>query len=393
LRARIVFVTPWLHDGGIERNLEVKAPWLAARGYRVFVAAWQLSPVLGGAPNPVFETLREAGIPVVDLAVRGARHELLQAARRLASLCAEHQIDVIVGHEILGNAVSLLAKLLLFGRCRVVAEFHNAVLYPTPGFGRTMAALLRRLYRAADAFLAVSDAVGNDAAEFFRLPRRSIHVVYNPFRPEAIRELATQAPAIRLPSEPFIAACGRLVKAKAFDDLIRAVAVLRARRPVKLVIVGDGPERATLEACARAHGIADDVLMPGFLTNPFAVFARASVFVLSSRYGEAFSRVLVEAMACGVPVISSRCRWGPEEVLGAGRYGRLYDVGDVTQLAAALEDTLGDAQRARAMVAEATRRVAEFSEAHILPRLEAVYFTPPQHSRWWPERALRAASP
>jgi glycosyltransferase involved in cell wall biosynthesis len=396
VRNGIVFVTPWLHDGGIERNLEVKAPWLAARGYRVFAAAWQMSPTLAGVPNPVFETLRGAGIPVIDLAARGARHQLLNAARRLASVCAEHRIDVIVGHETLGNVVSLLAKLFLSGRCRVVAEFHNAVMYPSPGFGRTMAAVVRQLYGAADTFVAVSDAVGNDAAEFFRLPRGSIHRVYNPFRPEEIRALAARAPAISLPSEPVVAACGRLVKAKGFDDLIRAIAVLRGRRPVRLVIVGEGPERAALEACAREHGVGDDLLLPGFLANPFAIFARAAAFVLSSRYGEAFSRVLVEAMACGVPVIASRCRWGPEEVLGDGRYGRLYDVGDVSQLAAALDDTLGDPGRAQAMVAEASRRIEDFSESHILPRLESVYFGMPRRRRWWarfPPAALRAAAP
>jgi glycosyltransferase involved in cell wall biosynthesis len=378
----IILVTPWLHDGGIERNLEVKAPWLASRGYRVAVAAWQLSPTLSGATNPVFRTLHEAGIPVIDLFVPGARHELLASARRLAALCTERHIDVIVGHETLGNAVALLAKVLLRGRCRVVAEFHNAVIYPTPGFGRVMAACVRQLYRTADEFLAVSSALGEEVADFFRL-RRPVHTIYNPFRPEKIRVLAAQAPDLALPAEPFIAASGRLVKAKGFEDLIRALSAVRAHRRLKLVIIGEGPERAALEACAREHGVEDDVLMPGYLENPFAVFARAAAFVVSSRYGEAFSRVLVEAMACGVPVIASRCRWGPEEVLRGGRYGRLYDVGDVAQLAAALEETLADPRRSEAIVAEASRRVSEFSEEAILPRLEHVYFGQQPRRRWW----------
>jgi glycosyltransferase involved in cell wall biosynthesis len=378
----IILVTPWLHDGGIERNLEVKAPWLASHGYRVAVASWQLSPTLSGAPNPVFRTLHDAGIPVIDLSVHGARHELLGSARRLAALCTERKVDVIVGHETLGNAVALLAKVLLRGRCRVIAEFHNAVIYPTPGFGRVMAASIRQLYRTADEFLAVSDALGAEVAEFFRL-RRPVHTVYNPFQPATIRALAAQAPDITLPDGPFIVACGRLVKAKGFDDVISAVGALRPHRRLKLVIVGEGPERAALEARAREHGLADDIVLPGYLENPFAVFARASAFVLSSRYGEAFSRVLVEAMACGVPVISSRCRWGPEEVLGSGRYGRLYDVGDVAQLARTLEDTLSNPRGSAEMVADATRRVSEFSEEAILPRLQHVYFGQPPRRRWW----------
>ena len=388
----IIFVTPWLHDGGIERNLEIKAPGLASRGYRVSVAAWHMSPVLsGGVPNPVLDTLYGVGIPVIDLSARGARHQLLRSARQVAAVCTENQIGVIVGHETLGNAVAVLAKLLLRGRCRVIAEFHNAVIYPTPGFGRAMAACVRQLYRLADGFVAVSDAVGNDAAEFFHVPRASIQTVYNPFQPETLRSLAAQSAAIELPSEPFVAACGRLVKAKGFDDLIRAVALLRPRRRLRLVILGEGPERAALQACAREHGIADDVLLPGFLANPLAVFARASAFALSSRYGEAFSRVLVEAMACGVPVIASRCRWGPEEVLGGGRYGRLYNVGDVAGLAAALDDTLADPRRAQALVAEAYRRVSEFSADRILPRLEELYFAQAPRRRWRADAASLTA--
>jgi hypothetical protein len=124
----IVFVTPWLHDGGIERNLEIKAPWFAERGYRVAVATWDLWREISGAPNPVLETLRDADIPVIDLTVSARRHQLLHRAGRLAAVCAERGADLIVGHETLGNVAAVLAKLRRGGRCRVVAEFHNAMI-------------------------------------------------------------------------------------------------------------------------------------------------------------------------------------------------------------------------------------------------------------------------
>ena len=370
----IVFVTPWLHDGGIERNLEIKAPWFAERGYRVAVATWDLWTEISGAPNPVLETLRRAEIPVIDLAVPARRHQLLRRAGRLAAVCAERQTDLIVGHETLGNVASVLAKLRRGGRCRVVAEFHNAMIYPSPGFGPMMAACVRQLYRGVDGFLAVSDAVADEAAEFFHLRRQAIATVYNPFDAEAIQRQAARAPDIELPAEPFVVACGRLVKAKGFDDLIAAFSVVRRRRPLKLVILGEGPEGPALRECARAHGVEADVLLPGFVGNPFAIFSRSAAFVLSSRYGEAFSRVLVEAMACGVPVIASRCRWGPEEVLADGRYGRLYHVGNVDELTAALEDVVANPVASQAVVNAAQQRVREFSVDEILPKLEEVYF-------------------
>jgi glycosyltransferase involved in cell wall biosynthesis len=350
-----------------------------------------MSPVLSGAPNPVFDSLDRVGIPVIDLAVRGGRHELLQRARRLAAVCAAKRVDLIVGHETLGNAAALLANILLRGQCRVVAEFHNAMIYPSPGFGPVMAACVRQLYRTADGFVAVSDAVGDEAAEFFGLPRQAVETVYNPFQPETIRALAAQAPSIPLPDEPFVVACGRLVKAKGFDELIHAFSVVRRRRRLKLVILGEGPERLALQACARERGVEADVIFPGFVSNPFAVFARAAVFVLSSRYGEAFSRVLVEAMACGVPVIASRCRWGPEEVLGGGRYGRLYDVGNVEEAAAALHDALDPASGSQAMVAEGLKRASHFSEDAVLPQLEHAYFGRTAARRWWHRHRPRPA--
>jgi glycosyltransferase involved in cell wall biosynthesis len=386
----VIFVTPWLHDGGIERNLEIKAPWLARRGYRVAVAAWHMSPTLAGRPNPVFETLQQAGIPLIDLSVTGPRHRLLQRAHRLAAVCTDGGFELMVGHETLANAAALIAKLLLRGRCRVIGEFHNAMIYPTPGFGPLMAWSVRQLYRAADGFLAVSDAVGDEAAAFFGLGRDRIETVYNPFSPDTIGRLAAQAPDIPLPGTPFVVACGRLVKAKGFDDLIHAFSRVRRRHEVTLVILGDGPERSALEACARQYGVAADVRLPGFVRNPFAVFARATAFVLSSRFGEAFSRVLVEAMTCGVPVISSRCPWGPEEVLAGGRYGVLYDVGDVDQLTEALDQVLREPARSRAIVTEARRRVAEFSEDTVLPRLEQVYFGRPRRSEPSPAVAVAA---
>jgi glycosyltransferase involved in cell wall biosynthesis len=121
--------------------------------------------------------------------------------------------------------------------------------------------------------------------------------------------------------------------------LVRAFALVRAERPCTLVILGEGERRAAVVAEARRLGVADDVTLPGFVPNPYPHFRRAAAFVLSSRW-EGLPTALIEALALGVPVVSTDCDAGPREILGDGRYGALVPVGDARALAAAILSTL-----------------------------------------------------
>jgi len=132
-----------------------------------------------------------------------------------------------------------------------------------------------------------------------------------------------------------------LTKAKDFSTLIRSFALMRKERPARLMILGDGEERHELEELSRKLGIASDVDMPGFVDNPYKYMAHAAVFVLSSAW-EGFGNVLVEAMACGCPVISTDCPSGPAEILENGKYGILTPVGDAAALAEAMVAILND---------------------------------------------------
>lgn len=371
----ILLVSPWLRDGGIERELQVKGPWLAAAGHPVEVASWFVTERLAGAPNPVLETFRAHGIRVRRLSAHG-RLQHVQRAARLAVMAWRRGYPVVVGHELMGNLVALMAKVMLGGRLRVVAELHNSSdMYSESATSPRLLRLARRLYPHADSVRAVSENVRYDCAQFLGLDPDRISTIFNPFPLDHIRAQAVEATAPGLDElGSFIIGCGRFVRMKGFPDLIRGFARARRRapRPVKLVILGDGPDRAALLRCAEKEGIAGDVVMPGFVANPVQYFARARAFVLSSRFGESFSRVLVEAMTCGVPVISSRCG-GPEEVLGRGAYGLLYPVGDVDALADAILRLLEDQQMASLLAKRALGRVEEFSEERVLPQLRRCY--------------------
>jgi glycosyltransferase involved in cell wall biosynthesis len=326
----ILFVTPWLRDGGIERVIQNTVPWLAARGYRCEVASWNVASHLSGQPNAVLGALSTAGVPVRRLPAYG-RLRLIQRAARAALLALRGRHRLLVGYELEGNLVALMAKRLLLGRVRVMAQIHNASgIHAEVGTAPALLRLARRLYREADSVVAVSDSIRLDSVRFFSLDASRIVTIYNPLPIGRIRELAKQEMSDRArPAGPFVVGCGRLVRMKGFDDLLRAFAIIRREHPVTLLILGEGPERPALARCASEHGVDRHVLMPGFVQNPWSYFGRASAFVLSSRFGEAFPMVLVEAMACGAPVVSSRCEWGPEEILEGGRCGLLYEPGDV----------------------------------------------------------------
>ena len=210
---------------------------------------------------------------------------------------------------------------------------------------RFVTPLVRRTSPQADAIVAISDGVADDLSRLARLPRKRIMTIYNPVVTSALHTQARAPldhPWFRPDASPVVLGIGRLHRQKDFPTLLSAFARVRAQRPVRLVILGEGKLRTELETIARTLGIAADVAMPGFVENPYAYLARAAVFALSSAW-EGLANVLIEALACGCPVVSTDCPSGPAEILDGGKYGRLVPVGDDAELAQAICDTLDHA--------------------------------------------------
>lgn len=203
--------------------------------------------------------------------------------------------------------------------------------------------LVQRTYPRADGIVAVSQGVAKDLVACARLPRERVMAIPNPVvTPALLRKAQEPAPHPWLePGAPPVAlGAGRLHPQKDFPLLLRAFARARAQRPdLRLIILGEGSERSRLAQLARELGIVDSFLLAGHATNPYAYMSRATVFVLSSIY-EGLPTVLIEALACGAPVVSTDCPSGPSEILENGRFGRLVPVGDEERLAAAILETL-----------------------------------------------------
>lgn len=336
---RLSIFAPSLAGGGAERVVCLVAGGLAARGVDVTLVLCQAS---GSYLADVDSRVR-----VVDLGASSMPQALLPLVRHLR----EARPTALLAAMSHANVTAALAHCIARSRARLILSEHahlSSVLTAHPGWRmRATALMMRWTYPRADRIVSVSDGVTTDLLQRIPLDTRRVVTIYNPVVDDTLRARAKAQPACtwlsaQAPCDPpVVLAAGRLVPQKDFATLIEAFALLRHTRPARLLILGEGDLRAPLTAQVARLGLENDVALPGFEPNPFSAMRAAQLFVLSSRF-EGLGCVLIEAMACGTPVVSTDCPSGPHEVLEGGRWGRLVPVGDVKALAAAMAAALDD---------------------------------------------------
>jgi glycosyltransferase involved in cell wall biosynthesis len=298
-------------------------------------------------------------IPVLNLEAGS----LWTAWRPLASLLRRNPPEVLLSTCSGTNVAACLARLLSGNTLRLVLSERNVMIRDQPIAKRwLLLAAKRLLYPLADGITAVSSGVKHDLMTRLGIAEDRIRVVYNPVvGPELLRLAAEEVPDRRLiEPPPTILGVGRLVPAKGFDTLIRAFALVQRQREAKLVILGEGPLRPDLLKLTEELGVAERVAFPGFDKNPFRYMARCSVFVLSSRF-EGLPGALIQAMACGAPVVSTDCPAGPGEIIDPDRDGVLVPVDSPRQLAEKIIALLDDPARCSAMGQRAKEKASSFS--------------------------------
>ena len=330
----IAFFLPSLGGGGAERVVVNLAQGISERGIRVDL-------VLAAAEGPLLDQVPPA-VRVVDL--RAPR--VLRSLVPLAGYLRRERPRVLVSSMGHANLIAIWAAKLAGGVAPLVVTEHNTLSQETQRqsrlVGRLWPHLLGTFYPWATTVVAVSRGAADDLARTAGLPRDRIEVVYNPVITPAMLALARQAPDhpwLAPGQPPVILGAGRLTGQKDFLTLVRAFAEVRRRRPARLVILGEGPERPAIEALIRELGVAEDVALPGFHENALAYMAGSAVFVLSSAW-EGLPTVLIEALAAGTRVVSTDCPSGPREILQDGRLGALVPVGNAAALAEATLEAL-----------------------------------------------------
>ena len=353
----IDFLLPDLADGGAQVVLINLANALADRGHSVSI-------VVANGTGPAGRTISPA-VKKIDL----RKLRILHAVPALIRHLIRSQPRVVISGTTYMNIVAAAIRAILpFAPFRLVLTEHTIVsARPDLGRGRI---LVRTLYRFADKVVGVSEGVRKDIATFARLAHNRTAAIFNPIVTPDFQSFLEEEPLSDLPAPKdhrIIMTCGRLHPVKDQETLIRAFARLAPSLKADLVILGDGPLRAELEQLAQALQISERVHFLGYVKNPLAYMKQADVFALSSRI-EGLSNVLVEALYCGLRVISTDCPSGPGEVLKGGELGSLVPVGDVAALSDAMAKSLAEPIDRVPL----KRRAEDFSVSCIADQYEAL---------------------
>jgi len=371
-------VAIYLHDlagGGVERQSLIIAEEFRRHGANVTLVLHQLRGQLLDQVPP--------GLRVVDL----NSSRTLKDVRGLVRFLRSEQPDILLSNVDVNNVAALLAKGVSFSNTKVVICQHNTI---SASFAAGESWLYRHIalaYRVLSPLItravAVSEGVSAELARLARLPSELIVTINNPvvgpdFQARSLETVDHPWLGSARNSPVFVTA-GRLVPQKDHETMIRALAIHRREADSRLIILGTGPRYDALVDLVARLSLTHAVDFAGFHKNALPFFREADAFLLSSRC-EGFGNVVVEALGCGSPVISTDCEYGPREILDHGRYGVLVEPRNPAALAEAMDQVATLRERFPAdMLRE---RAGDFSYAACASRYMAMFKALAPHRAW-----------
>jgi glycosyltransferase involved in cell wall biosynthesis len=370
-------VAIYMHDlsgGGVERQSLIIAEEFRRQGADVTLVLHRLRGQLLDQVPP--------GLRVVDLNSSRTLMDVFGLVRFLRT----NRPDILLSNVDFNNVAALLAKGISFSATKVVICQHNPIdagtVLQENWLYRHLALAYRLLSPLISRAVAVSAGVAKELATAARLSGDRVVTINNPVvGPEfqARSEELVDHPWFHQRGRPVFVTAGRLVAQKDHETLLRALAIHRQRFESRLIILGSGPLTEALHTLAGQLGLRDAVDFLGFQPNVLPYIRQADAFVLSSRC-EGFGNVIVEAMGCGTPVISTDCEHGPAEILDHGRYGVLTEPRNPVAMADAM-DQIGTL-RGRFPTELLRQRAGDFSYAACASRYMAMFKVLAPHRAW-----------
>ncbi|MED3655562.1 glycosyltransferase [Heyndrickxia sporothermodurans] len=332
--------------------------------------------------NPILVTLNYNGSYEKDLKsdvkfIKLKTERLRWAIFPLAKIIRKERADIVFSTIPNYNIVAIFANLLSFSHAKnVIREADNL---GGNFFFNLKLQIYGLIYKKSSQIISLSEGVKENLIRRYKIRRKDIKVIYNPVDLKDIRNktitgsVSSDHISLFKGEEKIVITAGRLVEQKDHKTLLHAFAKVNEQVRSKLIILGEGPLKDILIKEAEQLNIQDRVFFIGFQRNPYIYFKQADLFVLTSIH-EGFSHVIAEALATGIPVVSTDCKSGPREVLSDGKYGILCRVGDVDGIAKSMLKMLAyNNDQIRKIVDNGYKRAEDFDAKQIVKEYENVF--------------------
>ena len=336
---KIAFIINSLAGGGAERVVSTLSNYLVEHGYKITIILLEKNEVQYKLNNKIkIIVLKTSKI------TKGMGKLLfipLQAVE-LSHIIKKNKIDQSMSFLTRANLVFSFTK-FFSDKNVIISQRNNAKKnYETNNIQNIiMNFLIKKLYKKADKIVAISSGIKDSLHKDYDVDISKIQVIYNPQNNKLIQNPYIGKLTFDFKKEyKYFITLGRLIKLKDHKSMIEAFYIVSQKYPhLKLLILGEGELKNDIKLLINKLNLNNQVILLGFIKNPFDYLKKADIFVFSSRF-EGFGNVLVEAMACGLPVISTNCPSGPSEILENGKYGILTEVENKKELAKAMIDML-----------------------------------------------------
>ncbi len=371
LKKSVAFFLPTLETGGAERIVVNIVNNLDRKKYDVSLI---LAEAKGGFLDEIGEDVSVATFKI---------NSDVKLFFKLIKYFRSENIDIFVSAFPRINVICILAKVLSGAKTKIIITEHSDFsLLPTVAknsrrrfFARFFLPVLAKiLYPMADKIVCVSKGIAEDLSKIVNC-KEKFDIIYNPIISKNIYELAKAPIDISsfLIGEQYMLAVGRLALRKDYPTLLHALVFVIEKRPKqKLVILGDGSEEKKIVQLSKDLGLSENVIFMGNQKNPYNFMANAEIFVLSS-ISEGFPTVIVEAMACGVPIVSTNCKSGPNEIIEDKKNGLLVPVSDERSLANAILELLNNKKLREKFSIEGRKKAECFSIEESISEYEKLF--------------------
>lgn len=344
-----------LHGGGAEKAVVNLLKGLSERD------EFNLDLVVSALEGPYLDQVPKQ-VRIIDL----NKGRVITSILPLANYLKKNRPWALIGNMGHVNIVASLATELSRIQTRLVLVEHNTLSVSKNNLLRAKLVpyFMKFLYPRANAIVGVSAGVARDLEQQLGLGKETVIVLNNPVVNKDLMfdsQADFEHPWFAENSPPVFLAVGRLKQQKDFPNLLHAFALVRKQKLARLIILGEGEEHQTLKKIIDSLGIGKDVLLPGFVKNPYVYMKRANCFVLSSKH-EGLPTVLIESMACGCPIVATNCPSGSDEILDNGTYGLLVPIENSKALAKGMLKTLQNHPRKEILM----QRANEYSTKKVV---------------------------